>query len=135
MNDDTDPRYPHFETTLPGVGPMPPAQRRSERRHTFHAQVEAIPLDGRCEPIHGTTEDICPRGVFVRAATRLPIDSLVLLRLDTAHGTLKLSGRVVHTIEGMGFGCEFIDLDERQSVALRLMVSVRTCTPAPRTIH
>jgi len=135
--DDTDPRFEmdlqQFETTLPGVGPQA-GSRRTAHRYPFRAQVEAVPLDGRCQPIHGATEDICDRGVFIKARTRLPLDSLVVLKLNTAHGSLKLSGRVVHNIENIGFGCEFIDLDERQRTALRLLVSLHAA-PTPRTLH
>ena len=137
----TDPR-PVYRTTLPGVGPqfsstLPGVgSRRVERRYRFHAGVEAMPLDGRRETILGNTEDICHRGVFVRARVSLPLDSLVVLKLHTDHGKLKITGRVVHNVVGIGFGCEFIDVDERQRTALRLLVSVRAgAIPANRTLH
>ena len=123
---------PRFQSTLPGTG----GSRRVEHRFTFRAEVEAIPLDGRQEGILGYTEDICHRGVFIKARVSLALDSLVVLKLNTDHGTLKVTGRVVHNIVGMGFGCEFIDLDERQRTSLRLLVSVRAMAiPRNRTLH
>lgn len=128
---DTDPRISRSETTTPGVG-----SRRDEERVRFCAEVEAIPLDGRHEPIHGTTEDICHRGVFVNSKVRLVVDSLVVLKIHTSEGKLKVTARVVHNIEGVGFGCEFIDLDERQRTALSLLVTMRAMASRQgRTLH
>jgi hypothetical protein len=128
---DTDPRISRSETTTPGVG-----SRRDEERVRFRAEVEAIPLDGRHEAILGTTEDICHRGVFVNSKVRLVVDSLVVLKIHTSEGKLKVTARVVHNIEGVGFGCEFIDLDESQRTFLSLLVSTKAAAPTPiRTIH
>jgi hypothetical protein len=147
--EDTDPRFPlaHtltpppafvpptpeplFETTLPGIG-----GQRQEERIPFRAKVQAIPLDGRRGEILGTTEDICHRGLFVKSRGRLAVDSLVVIKLHTAHGKLKLSARVVHNLEGIGFGCKFIDLDPGQRAALSLLVSAHASAPRKvRTIH
>jgi len=138
----TTDRFKRVETTLPGVGPRFPStlpgvgSRRGAPRYSFRADVEAIPLDGRHEGVAGTTEDICHKGVFIKARLRLPLDSLVVLKLRTEHGVLKLTGRVVHNIVGIGFGCEFIDLDDRQQTALNLLVTMRAlATPRHRTLH
>jgi len=129
--EDSNPRISRTEITLPGVG-----SRRSEERYEFRARVRAIPLDGRHEPILGTTEDISHRGVFVSSSAMLPVDSLVVLKIHTPHGKLKVSARVVHNIEGGGFGCEFIDLDESQRISLSLLVSLKASAPqGSRSIH
>jgi hypothetical protein len=95
----------------------------------FHAQVEVL-LDTLRPPIWGSTEDICHRGVFVTARGRPPqIDAPVLLRIHTMHGLLQVKARVVHSIESVGFGCEFVDLDEGQRIALSLLVSTRSRAP------
>jgi hypothetical protein len=120
-----------FENTLPGIG-----GQRLEERVPFKARVETVPLDGRQDPIIGSTEDICHRGLFVRSRERLAVDSLVVLKLNTIHGRLKLTARVVHNIESMGFGCEFIDLSPGQRAALSLLVSTHAGAPRQaRTIH
>ena len=129
--EDSNPRISRTEITLPGVG-----SRRSEERYEFRARVRAIPLDGRHEPILGTTEDISHRGVFVSSSAMLPVDSLVVLKIHTPHGKLKVSARVVHNIEGVGFGCQFMDIDQRQRTCLSLLVAVRSSAPvSARTIH
>lgn len=129
---DPIPRVSRFETTLPGIG-----CRRQQERVRFQARVEALPLEGRGRPIWGTTEDICHRGVFVMAKGSPPrIDALVILRIHTVHGLLQVKARVVHNIESVGFGCEFVDLDENQRVALSLLVSTRSRAPRRiRRIH
>ena len=119
------------DATFPGLG-----AQRHEERIPFRAHVQAIPLDGRHQPIIGTTEDICHQGVFISSRTGLPVDSLVVLKLYTSHGKLKLCARVVHNIEGVGFGCQFMDIDQRQRTCLSLLVAVRSSAPvSARTIH
>jgi len=113
----------HFENTLAGVG-----GHRTENRVPFRAQVEAVPFDGRHDPILGATEDICQRGLFIKSRRRIPVDALVILRLRTCHGGLRLTARVVHNIDGIGFGCEFIDLTQSQRVKLSVLA---THTGAP----
>ena len=72
----------------------------------------------------------------MRSRERLAVDSLVVLKLNTIHGRLKLTARVVHNIESMGFGCEFIDLSPGQRAALSLLVSTHAGAPRQaRTIH
>jgi hypothetical protein len=113
-----------YETTLAGVG--------DPCRHEgvgFQAHVEAQRLDRHELPIVGISEDICHRGVFINADRPPPLDALMRLCMHTVHGVLHLRARVVHKIENVGFGCEFVELDEYQRVALRLLVSTRSRAP------
>jgi hypothetical protein len=137
LTDTTDPdplpRASRFESTLPGIG-----SRRQQERVRFQARVEAVLLEGRRPPIWGSTEDISHRGVFVTArGCPPPIESPVALRIHTVHGVLQVRARVVHSIESVGFGCEFVDLDEGQRIALGLLVSTRSRAPGRirRIVH
>jgi hypothetical protein len=113
-----------YESTLPGVGDL-----RQHDRVCFQARVEAQLLDDD-SLIVGTSEDICHRGVFINTKdSPPPIDALMRLCLHTMHGVLHVHARIVHRIEDVGFGCEFVDLDENQRVALSLLVSTRSRAP------
>jgi hypothetical protein len=131
---DTDPRihlHQRFESTLPGVG-----SRRNERRYRFHADVEALPLDGRDAVFFGSTGDISHQGVFINAGEQPAIDSMVVLKIHSELGKLKLTARVVHRLAGIGFGCEFIDLDDEQLRTLSTWVALTAAAPRPvRTLH
>jgi hypothetical protein len=130
---DTDPRIriSTFEDTLPGVG-----TRRAHQRLTFRAAVAALPLDGRGETIEGSTADISLEGVFINADHQPPIDTIVVLKIRSELGTLQPSARVVHQLQGIGFGCEFIDLDEEQRQTLRTWVRLTSAAPRPvRALH
>jgi hypothetical protein len=114
-----------FEVTLPGVGDL-----RQHDRVRFQAHVEAQRLDGLDSPITGTSEDICHRGVFINTQDSTPpIDAMMRLSMHTVHGVLHVRACVVHRIENVGFGCEFVDLDENQRVALSLLVSTKSRAP------
>jgi hypothetical protein len=108
---DTDPRInaARFEDTLPGV-----ANRRAQRRYSFQAGVEVLPLDGRGTRIKGSTSDISHLGIFINAEEQPAIDTVVVLKIQSELGTLQPSARVVHRLRGIGFGCEFADLTEDQ---------------------
>lgn len=113
-------RTPSFEDTLPGLG-----CKRRKMHSGFYARVLCRSQDRTLPPFWGVTEDICRRGLVVNAEYTPPMDSLVQLRLFTAHGELILIARVVHKLEGIGFGCRFLHLNEQQLVALRLLNSVK----------
>ena len=131
MHHDTDPKLVVYENTLPGVG-----GRRHVERYRFYAQVETIPLDGRDEPVWGTTYDISPNGVFITSSHLPQIDTIVVLKLHTEFGSLKVTARVVHRLLNLGFGCEFIDLDPEQREHLYFLVAQTTGAPIPiRTLH
>ena len=117
---------PRFENTLRGVG-----SRRRVPRCALRADVHVLPYDGRAEPFWGLTDDVCHRGLFVRSSRRMPVGSLMVLKLHTEMGMLRLSGRVVHSIQNVGFGCEFIDVDSRQEAALSFLVALTNSAPAP----
>ena len=61
--------------------------------------------------------------MFIAAPHQYPLGTLLYLSLQTEHGELELTGKVVHLLQGVGFGCEFIDLSERQRHALSFLVS------------
>jgi hypothetical protein len=114
-----------FENTLRGVG-----GRRRLERCAFRAAVDVLPLDGRQPAFRGRTDDLCHRGVFLRTERyALEVGSLVVLRMETQFGLLKITGRVVHQIENVGFGCEFIDVDSRQETALSVLVALGSSAP------
>jgi hypothetical protein len=67
--------------------------------------------------------------MFVSSATQYPLGTLLRLRLRTEWGELAVTGRVVHRLEGIGFGCEFVDLDEQQLAALAFLVEASRSQP------
>ena len=116
-----------YEDTLPGVTHQPEAARR-----IFCARIKCWIQYGDQSsywqtPFSGVTEDICHEGIFVSSDREPAIDSLVILQIYTDHGVLKMMARVVHNIEGTGFGCRFIHVSEQQSVALRFLKTMRGC--------
>jgi hypothetical protein len=119
-----------FEHTLPGLG----GDRRRLGRRKFVAEVAVDPYDEDLPGCATITEDISDRGMFIAAAHQYPLGTLLWLTIDTEHGELELTGRVVHLIQGVGFGCEFIDLSDRQRNALTFLVSTarQPATGLPR---
>ena len=131
MNTRTKPPELRFENTLRGVG-----ERRRLERARIRADVHIHPLDGRYPPRWAETEDVSRRGVFIATPRGYPLNTVLHLTLCTDHGELPIKGRVVHLLEGIGFGCEFIDLTERQRVALSYLMSLSCSAPPPaRTLH
>jgi hypothetical protein len=97
---------------------------RTSDRRPFHANVRALPLDGRLSPVCGITDDISGHGAFISSVSQPPADALVLLNIYTphCHDRLQLLARVVHIHRGVGYGCEFLDIDPVQTLVLeRLM--------------
>lgn len=93
-------------------------------------------MDVRYSRIWGVSEDISHRGMLIKADRSLEIDTLLVLKIHASSGLLKLVARVVHNIKGVGFGCEFIELDERQKAMLSQLVSQSSSAPpSARTIH
>lgn len=118
-----------YEDTLPGV-----AHQRGASRRSFHARVRCWIQYGEQSsywqsPFSGLTEDICLEGIFVSSDREPALDSLVILEIYTDHGVLKLMARVVHNIEGTGFGCRFIHVSEQQRVALMFLKTMKGCAP------
>jgi hypothetical protein len=91
-------------------------------RRKFRAEVLCDPCDPDQPRTLVTTEDISRRGMFITAHLQYPLRTLVRLTLYTEFGELLLFGRVVHRLEGTGFGCEFIDLSEAQREAINFLV-------------
>jgi hypothetical protein len=106
--------------TLRGLGPC----RREEERVPFYAQVYVLPLDGRRPAFWAQSADIAERGLFITTSEQLPIDAFTVLKLRTSAGELRITGRVVHRIDALGFGCEFVDLDASQREALAFLVAL-----------
>jgi hypothetical protein len=117
--------------TLPGIG-----VKRQKPRHDFHAEVEVLPMDVRYSRIFGYAEDISNEGMFIRTCQRVEMDTLLVLKVHSDHGMLRLVARVVHLLEGTGFGCEFVEVDHRQQATLSHLVSLRAAAPPDaRNIH
>jgi hypothetical protein len=106
---------PRFEYTLVGVG----EQRRGERSR-MSAEVFLTPQG--YEPRWAFTEDICSSGMFIRTCRGLPIGTRISITIYSGYGKLRVLGRVVHFLEGIGFGCEFIQLEERQRMVLSFLL-------------
>ncbi len=102
-----------------------PGKRRQLRRHSFFANVRASPLDGRHDAAHGVTSNLSVEGAFIHAVTPPPEGSLVLVKIYSLHGTFGGLARVCHGISGVGFGCQFLDLEKHQYVDLCQLIASR----------
>jgi len=99
--------------------------------------VQLVPLDGRYSPVWGTSYDLGHRGLFIHARScELPDNALVVLRLYTELGPMRLLGRVVQRVDEVGVGCEFVDLDHQQRRLLSRIVARACAAPHPlRTLQ
>jgi hypothetical protein len=110
------PGAPREETR---TGFAPGRHHRTSERRTFCANVRALPLDGRLSPAGGIADDLCEEGVFISSSRQPPPGSLVLLQIYGPQGSkLSLLARVAHNREGIGYGCEFLDVDPQQRADL-----------------
>jgi hypothetical protein len=100
--------------------------RRKLVRHTFHANVRVLPLDGREAVTYGVTSDISKDGLFVYSRGRVRIDSFLLLRIYAPKGKFCGLARVVHRLDGIGFGCQFTDLTPNQCEDLLGLLASRS---------
>jgi hypothetical protein len=105
-----------FDQTLPGVGNI-----RKHRRFKVSANILVLPLDDRYNPFWATCDDISRRGVFIHASRQLPEMLPVLLKIVVRRNgpPLRIKARVVHNVDGQGFGCQFIELGPGASTTLR----------------
>jgi hypothetical protein len=108
--------------TVPGLK----LQRRKLTRRSFHANVRALPLDGRDEVTYGVTADISEEGLFVYSDGKVRIDSFLLLRIYAPHGKFCGLARVIHRLDGIGFGCQFTDLSPNQRNDLLALIASRS---------
>ena len=115
-----------FEDTLPGLGTASQKQQRSR----FRARARCWTDGQRQQPIWGKTEEIALSGLLICADQIPPLGALIKVCLFTAHGELVLTAEVVHRLNGIGFGCRFVDLDERQEVAIRFLRTVQATSMA-----
>jgi hypothetical protein len=116
-----------FEHTLPGVG-----NRRTLERYPLHTEIFIWPLDDRFPARWVMSEDITHRGIFIRSGSGYPLDTIIELTIHTLHGDIHVTGKVVHRIRGVGFGCRFMDLSDRSRADLSFMVSQYYAAPHPR---
>ena len=115
-----------FDHTLPGVG-----NRRNLERYKLHTEIFIQPLDQRF-PRWVMSEDITHRGIFVRSGSGYPLDTIIELTIHTLHGDIHVTGKVVHRINGVGFGCRFMDLSDRNRANLSFLVSNYYAAPPTR---
>ncbi len=108
---------PH-QHTIPGVG-----NRRTLERFKHQTEIFIKPLDGHYPARWVTSEDVTHRGIFIRTGTGYPLDLLMTLKIVTLHGCIEVTGQVVHRIDGVGFGCRFVDLSEQSRADLSFLVS------------
>lgn len=108
--------------TVPGLK----LTRRKLKRRSFHANVRALPLDGRDDVTYGVTSDISKDGLFVYSHGKVRIDSFLLLRIYAPHGKFCGLARVIHRLDGIGFGCQFTDLTPNQSNDLLALIASRS---------
>lgn len=92
---------------------------RMARRHRFHANVRALPLDGREAPAGGITVDLSTRGAFVSSTARPAPGSLLVLHIYGPKQRVRVLARVVHLRADHGYGCEFVDVDPSTQEAIR----------------
>jgi hypothetical protein len=101
-----------YDNTLPGIG-----ERRHFARRRLCVDLSILPLDGRSPSQWARSEDLSSRGMLVHSAFNYPIGTSLLIHMLTSDGPLRVTAKVVHVLEGIGFGCKFdsISSTERQA--------------------
>ena len=92
-----------------------------------HRRVRLI-TEVKCEPMNRNeilvTRDVSVGGMFLNTKTPLPLNSPVTLAFTLASGMPPISckGRVVYSMQGMGMGVEFADVNEDNRRSLEKFV-------------
>lgn len=99
----------------------PGIDKRRQRRAKLITEVKCEAMS-RDELL--VTRDVSPGGLFVTTKTPLPLESAVRVAFSLAAGSpaISCSGRVVYSMQGLGMGIEFVDLNEEGRLALQKFV-------------
>ena len=105
-------------------------------RRAFAVETLVLPLDGRLRGFRASCHDITNRGLLIASTRPIPVDTLVVLRLQVGRRPLlELTAQVIHSLPGQGFGCMFLDLDDKSQRMVSLLVAAcRAAPPHVRTI-
>lgn len=126
-------------STIRGLG-----DRRLERRRSLQARVFVVPMELEQMPFPAFTEDLSLLGVFLTAQRRLPLGTRCVLQLaPEQRGHTWVKAKVVHLIEGVGFGCRFEPLEVKTRETLSGWLDPAQSPPRParpasrytRTMH
>ncbi|HLY59355.1 MAG TPA: PilZ domain-containing protein [Terriglobia bacterium] len=99
----------------------PDIDKRRQRRARLITEV-------KCEAMHRdellVTRDVSVGGLFLTTKTPLPLDSSVFVAFSLAVGTPAIScnARVVYSMQGLGMGIQFTDLNEGARASLQKFV-------------
>ena len=80
---------------------------RNQRRHPRRAVLVDCQVDGFSGFAATRVSDLSATGCYVESRTPVSIGSTLRIRLRIADGEITLTGRVVHTQTGIGFGVQF----------------------------
>lgn len=99
------------EFVTPGI------DKRRQRRAKLITEVKCEALN-RDEFL--VTRDVSVGGMFLTTKTPLPLESSVRVAFSLAAGSpaISCSGRVVYSMQGLGMGIQFMDLNEESHAAL-----------------
>jgi PilZ domain-containing protein len=99
----------------------PGIDKRRQRRAKLITEVKCEAMS-RDEFL--VTRDVSPGGLFVSTKNPLPLESLVRVAFSLAAGSPAIScnGRVVYSMQGLGMGIEFADLNEEGRLTLQKFV-------------
>ncbi len=103
------------EFATPGI------EKRQHRRAKLitHVRCEAMNREGLL-----VTRDVSIGGMFINTQTPLPLESAVRLAFSLGSGIppILCNGKVVYSMQGLGMGIEFADLNEESRQSLEEFV-------------
>lgn len=124
-------QYQPYESTLPGIG-----HRKKLPTGQYSIQALVIPLILNEPPLFCKVHELDSNGVFFISQRQIPMHAMVRIRIKTLWGSLRLTGKVIYSIVGVGFGCEFNALNRRQEYLLTALIGLQnSAPPSARTLH
>lgn len=91
------------------------------------ARVMFVPLDGSAPARWAFAEDVGRLGIFICTSAPLALGTAVILRMTTAYNQrypIYVRGEVVHRVNGAGFGCRYVELEEGTQLLLDRLVQI-----------
>ncbi len=89
---------------------MATAQNIERRKNTRYEVGLHVSMQSGDRILQGVSRDISLRGIFVGLTVPLPVDDILELAIDSdaKNEPIRIQGKVVHSLAGVGNGIEFV---------------------------
>jgi hypothetical protein len=104
-------------------------ERSLTHRPLSEASVEVI-LQPSQDSIVAVTDDVGPRGCFVKTVFSFPVGSSVSLTITEQNRSFSATGEVSYLLTREGMGIRFVKLETRDSAVLQEWIGERNALPA-----